>query len=92
MRAWVPHASISALGSTCALSAILASQLSRPENAAQEVMFVKVKGFLLDLRWTTAKEAATLDRWMQSQVGQGLGHDSFSLFGTALHGVPETNT
>jgi hypothetical protein len=55
-------------------------------------MFVKVKGFLLDLRWTTAKEAATLDRWMQSQVGQGLGHDSFSLFGTALHGVPETNT
>ena len=34
----------------------------------QEVLFVKVKGFLLDLRWTTAKEAATLDRWMHAQV------------------------
>ena len=34
---------------------------------------MKVKGFLLDLRWTTAKEAATLDRWMHSQVGQASG-------------------
>ena len=35
-----------------------------------QVLFVKVKGFLLDLKWTSAREAVTLDRWMSSQVGR----------------------
>ena len=48
---------------------------------------MKVKGFLLDLRWTTAKEAATLDRWMHSQVHKSLGHCVVPLFRAVQNSV-----
>lgn len=33
-----------------------------------EVMFVKVKGYLLELDWTTATWADAIDRWMHHKV------------------------
>ena len=33
-----------------------------------EVIFVKVKGYLLELEWTTPTLADAVDRWMHHQV------------------------
>ena len=43
-----------------------------------EVMFVKVKGSLLDQGSSAATTGQTLDRWMQHQVWQTLNRWSFN--------------
>jgi len=45
-----------------------------------EVMFVKVKGYLLELDWTTATFADAIDRWMHHKARPAT-HGTTSDFG-----------
>ena len=43
-----------------------------------EVLFVKVKGFMLDANWVSARLAAHYDNWANSMTGHNIQSNSFS--------------